>query len=183
MRHSFVSLSHLCSRRRSKLTCSICPTFESCTSWKREVLVKNVNYDHIFQYLIEMRTKSADDRRRNSYKSLKGYDYFKCGWVVNVWMASPDETLPNYVFLRAHVYQSYPSRSKSPYSVFACLSQQGNVFKGKCGCVAGLGESCSHVAALLFLGRRRRPYIVFRFRYSYSFMFVCIYIIYISVIL
>ena len=126
------------------------PTFESCTSWKREVLVKNMNYDHIFQYLIEMRTKSADDRRRNSYKSLKGYDYFKCGWVVNVWMASPDETLPNYVFVRAHVYQSYPSRSKSPYSVFACLSQQGNVFKGKCGCVAGLGESCSHVAALLF---------------------------------
>ena len=38
------------------------PTFESCTSWKREVLVKNMNYDHIFQYLIEMRTKSADDR-------------------------------------------------------------------------------------------------------------------------
>ena len=35
-----------------------------------------------------------------------------------------------------------------------------------------------------FLGRRRRPYIVFRFRYSYGFMFVYIYIyIYISVIL
>ena len=35
-----------------------------------------------------------------------------------------------------------------------------------------------------FLGRRRRPYIVFRFRSSYGFMFVYIYIyIYISVIL
>ena len=34
----------------------------------------------------------------------------------------------------------------------------------------------SEVMDFVFLGRQRRPYIVFRFRYSYGFMFVCIYI-------
>ena len=33
-----------------------------------------------------------------------------------------------------------------------------------------------HVPLRMFLGRRRRPYIVFRFRYSYGFMFVYMYI-------
>ena len=49
------------------------------------------------------------------------------------------------------VYQSYPSPSKEPYPVYACVGSTGNIFSAACKCVAGLGESCSHVAALLFL--------------------------------
>ena len=124
-------------------------SFESLTSWSKHNLIKSMEYDNIFSYLVEMRAASADDRKKNSFKSLKGYGYFSSGWVVNVWMASPDEQLPNYVYVRGHVYQSYPSRTASPYIVFVCMSREGEIYKGKCGCAAGLGESCSHVAALL----------------------------------
>ena len=35
-------------------------------------------------------------------------------------------------------------------NVYVCLDVTGCVYNARCPCVAGRGESCSHVAALLF---------------------------------
>ena len=87
------------------------------------------------------------ERQEANYKSLKGYFYFSSGWVEKVWVT---EVASSFIYTRGLVYQSYPSASKQPYPVYACLSSTGKVFKAQCKCVAGLGESCSHVTALLF---------------------------------
>ena len=39
---------------------------------------------------------------------------------------------------------------KEIYTVFVCMSKQGSIYSAKCQCKAGLGQACSHVAALLF---------------------------------
>ena len=36
------------------------------------------------------------------------------------------------------------------YTVYECMSRNGTVYSAKCQCKAGLGQACSHVAALLF---------------------------------
>ncbi|KAJ8300539.1 hypothetical protein KUTeg_022058 [Tegillarca granosa] len=36
------------------------------------------------------------------------------------------------------------------YKVFVCLSSKGDVQGGSYDCVAGKGEACNHIAALLF---------------------------------
>ena len=35
-------------------------------------------------------------------------------------------------------------------TLYVCLSKKGTVFLAKCQCKAGLGQACSHMAALLF---------------------------------
>ena len=126
------------------------PKYDAVSSWNTAFLLEAFSYDNIYEYLVEARDKTLSERQHNNFKSLKGYGYFTSGWVSNVWMCYPDNAQKNYVFARGHVYQSYPSREKSPYSVFVTMSPRGDVFGGSCKCVAGLGESCSHVAALFF---------------------------------
>ena len=118
------------------------------TQWTKELApLKKLAYMDIFVYLVERRSKTVTDRQVANYKSLKGYSYYASGWVENTYIAKVSE---EFVFGRGYVYQSYPSPSKRPYSVYVCLTPTGQVLSGECKCVAGLGESCSHIAALLF---------------------------------
>eukprot|EP00117_Sycon_ciliatum_P014844 scpid35546/ scgid0780/ len=126
------------------------PTYDSVSCWVHDFLIDNFIYGDIYTYLVEVRDKSSSDRQRSNFKSLKGYSYFTSGWVSNVWMCCPDPVKPQYIYARGHVHQSYPSREKSAYPVFITMSPQGAVYSARCKCAAGLGESCSHVAALLF---------------------------------
>ena len=117
--------------------------------WSKKLsgVMTSIEYMNIYVYLVERRSKTLSDRQEANFKSLKGYSYFASGWVENTWIT---EVGYSYRYVRGYVYQSYPSPTRRPYEVYVCLNASGKVFSGKCKCVAGLGESCSHVAASFF---------------------------------
>lgn len=140
-------------------------------------VLQSLTYPQVYAYLVELRARTDDERQRQSFKSMKGYSYFASGWVENVWLCKPYSAVASsgspvarqddldlasqasptpmpagqsMLFSKGFVWQSFPSRDKHPYPVFVCLDVTGRVYKAKCSCAAGLGESCSHIAALLF---------------------------------
>ncbi len=80
-----------------------------------------------------------------AYKSLKGYKYLIVGWVGNmsVHPATPEEAV-----LTATVRHSQ-----------AVAAEKLGTICDHCTCMAGLGEACSHTAALLFAAEAHTRYI------------------------
>jgi len=83
-----------------------------------------------------------------AYKSLEGYNFFTSGHV---------QPVSNYIvhcscnlqFLRAKVIPSQRVAGK-PYDAWVCVEKTGTVKCAHCTCMAGLGQVCNHVAAVLF---------------------------------
>ena len=64
-----------------------------------------------------------------------------------MWLYQHPES--SLVVIRAYCHHSLTI--DSALQVFVCLScTTGDVYTAQCNCVSGLGEACSHVAALLF---------------------------------
>ncbi|XP_040072851.3 uncharacterized protein LOC115327191, partial [Ixodes scapularis] len=83
-----------------------------------------------------------------AYKSLEAYNYFESGHVRDVRLWQPDRH--ELCFVRANVKPSQRATGP-PHDAWVCLDHKtGQVYCGHCTCKAGLGEVCSHVAALLF---------------------------------
>ena len=50
--------------------------------------------------------------------------------------------------IKAHCLSSL--KASTTYFTFLAMKQNGTVVGAQCSCVAGQGEACSHVAALMF---------------------------------
>ncbi|WAR15964.1 LOW QUALITY PROTEIN: hypothetical protein MAR_030558, partial [Mya arenaria] len=79
------------------------------------------------------------------YKGLEAYNQFNCGWVSGISTAVIDK---KHV-VKAKVLQSQRLREKTLNPRFIAEGN-GKVLSSHCDCMAGLGKSCTHVAALLF---------------------------------
>uniref|UniRef100_A0AAV2JB71 SWIM-type domain-containing protein n=1 Tax=Knipowitschia caucasica TaxID=637954 RepID=A0AAV2JB71_KNICA len=79
--------------------------------------------------------------------SLEAYIYFQSGWVENILCHFIPQT--RHTLLLANVKPSQRVNDQ-PHKPWVALTAEGKVTAGHCTCMAGLGESCSHVAALLF---------------------------------
>lgn len=80
-----------------------------------------------------------------NYKSLEAYKYFLDGWVIDTsWKFFGDVFL-----LIGRVKHSY-ALNDAPLRPWVAVTKSGRVEHGHCTCMAGLAESCSHVAALLY---------------------------------
>ena len=80
-----------------------------------------------------------------NYKSLDAYKYFVDGWVLETsWKLYGDIFL-----LVGKVQHSYALR-ETPLKPWVAIKKNGMVECGHCTCMAGLAETCSHVAAILF---------------------------------
>ena len=116
--------------------------------WKEELTGwPDLSFGDIYLYLIE--TPSQYDKKAlKAYKSLAAYNYFVSGHVKKVWYHDVSADSP-FCFLKADVIPSQRiSEKKCPW---ACLNKtDGSVKCAHCDCMAGLGEACSHIAALLF---------------------------------
>jgi hypothetical protein len=106
--------------------------------------LENFNLIRIFDYLVKSRNHKLDQQRLKAYISLKAYKYFDDNVVTNVWSS----TLQGMIMLKAHCFSSL--KAKSTYDVFISWTKDGNIVACKCSCVAGKGEACSHVAAVMF---------------------------------
>jgi hypothetical protein len=128
-------------------TVSGVPAIQDISVWTRDISsLTDCNIIQIYKFLISRKSKDnifRDDCLK-AFKSLKAYKYFSDGLVQNVWAHTSDK----FIAIKAFCFSSL--KSKAVYSVSVIFKRNGDIMTGECQCVAGKGETCSHVAALLF---------------------------------
>ena len=106
------------------------------------------DYKCIYNYLIKTPGPFTGEALE-SYKSLDAYNYFVCGYVQEVRQHNVESNSP-VVFVKAVVTPGQRV-TETPHEPWVCLDKvAGYVVASHCSCMAGLGEACSHIAALLF---------------------------------
>ena len=91
----------------------------------------------------EQQEKTLDEEGMKAYKSLKAY--FADSYIRNVWAGAPQER-DDAVVVRCHCFSSM--KVKKVYVVHL-VKKSGDVHSASCTCVAGKGEACSHIPALI----------------------------------
>ncbi|XP_046553591.1 uncharacterized protein LOC124263024 [Haliotis rubra] len=109
------------------------------------------NYVDIVNYLVFSPSPFYSLSDMRNYRSLEAYDRFVCGWVRDI---------VSYVHLSVqdgkaiHVVMSKVMHSQrlneAPLQPWFITDDAGTVLSAHCNCMAGLGESCSHVASMMF---------------------------------
>ncbi|CAG2244518.1 unnamed protein product [Mytilus edulis] len=106
-----------------------------------------LDFGQVYLYLIEtpsMFNKSS----MKAYKSLEAYRYVESGHVDQIKIY--DVNGSPFCFLKADVIGSMKIRDK-PHQPWVCLAKDtADIYCAHCTCLAGLGEMCSHIAAVLF---------------------------------
>ena len=83
--------------------------------------------------------------RVKNFRSLQSYKYFTAGWVIDHrW-----KTFNEVHLIVGKVNHSY-AISLALLNPWAVINNNGTVVCGNCTCMAGLGETCSHIGALLY---------------------------------
>ena len=81
-------------------------------------------------------------------KSLKAYNVFISGWVRTIYHLDISDN--ENIVINADITPAQ-CVSATPYVPWVALSKmQGIVLCAHCSCMAGLEETCRHVAGLLF---------------------------------
>ena len=68
-------------------------------------------------------------------------------YIRNVWAGEPREQ-DDAVAVRCHCFSSL--KAKKVYVVHLVVKKSGDVFSASCTCIEGKGDTCSHIAALMF---------------------------------
>ncbi|XP_028415046.1 uncharacterized protein LOC114538132 [Dendronephthya gigantea] len=86
----------------------------------------NIEYPDIVTYFLCSTSRYTKEQIK-AYKSLESYQYFIAGWV------------------------NHSQRlNETPLKTWVAAEDDGNIITAHCNCVAGFGDTCSHVGALLF---------------------------------
>ena len=128
------------------------PSFTRITAgWSVESLVKLPLFtiEDVKRYLLFSPDKEFDGESLRCYKQLRAYQLFDERHVfdveINLWEGGTD-----FYFVRAKCRPSQDT-SSPPHKCIVCIGREEAICYGAyCRCVSGLGEACSHVAALLF---------------------------------
>ncbi|CAC5396060.1 unnamed protein product [Mytilus coruscus] len=107
-------------------------------------LLPKITYPDIVNYLVFSPSPYTSDDLK-SYKGLEAYNQFVCGWVRD----KATQVINNKCLVKAKVLHSQ-RMSEKPLQPWFIAEKEGRILAAHCTCMAGLGEVCTHVAALLF---------------------------------
>ncbi|XP_041349329.1 uncharacterized protein LOC121368656 [Gigantopelta aegis] len=115
------------------------------SAWSEDVcLLPPVTYPDIVNYLVFSPSPYTSDDLK-SFKGLEAYNQFVCGWVRD----KTFRLVNDRCVVKAKVLHSQ-RMSEKPLQPWLIVSKEGCILAAHCTCMAGLGEACTHVAALLF---------------------------------
>ena len=103
-----------------------------------------VTYPDIVNYLLFAPSAYTAEQLK-TYKSLDGYNQFINGWVKDVGV----KIFGDIALLQGRVLHSQ-RLCEPPLLPWVICNKGGQVISAHCNCMAGLGESCTHIAATLF---------------------------------
>jgi len=103
----------------------------------------SVSYADIYNYLIN----TPSEYTHEMLKAMDGYNFFVNGRVSNI-VVTQIEGRQQYLFT-ATVKHSQ-TLSATPLKVWVGYKSNGEVMAADCTCMAGIGEACSHIVAVLF---------------------------------
>ena len=107
----------------------------------------NVQYPDIYNYFIATPSPCTKEEMK-PYKSLEGYRQFVDGWVSNINVSLIPSRSNTYLIT---AYVKHSQRLSVPLPKHGSHAEKnGVVVCAHCNCMAGLGEACSHIAAILF---------------------------------
>ncbi|XP_037560765.2 uncharacterized protein LOC119439351 [Dermacentor silvarum] len=107
-------------------------------------LVPKVELSDIKDYLVHA-TSFITHEQLKARKSLESHNYLTSGFVQEPQLRRHGE----HVIVRTKVNHSQ-AISTQPLEPWLLVKQDGMVKAAHCTCMAGLGEACSHIGALLF---------------------------------
>ena len=108
------------------------------------LLLCQCSYPDLYHYLINSTSFVTKEEVKN-YKSLTAYKYFIDGWILGTWW----KKFGDVFLVLGKVRHSYAA-SSSPLIPWVAARMNGSVEYGHCTCMAGLGETCSHIASFLY---------------------------------
>lgn len=79
-------------------------------------------------------------------KALNGHKFFESGWVRKI----VTKLLPNDKTIVIGIVEHSQRINQPPLVPWVLCKLSGVVITAHCNCIAGLGEACSHVSAVLF---------------------------------
>ena len=126
---------------KGKAIVSTCNHCVDWTSWPE------VTYPNIYNYLIL--TPGVTHEQLKAYKSMEGYNFYINGKVSSINVTEIPNT-GNKNFLFTALVKHSQALSAPALRVWIGIKQCGEVICAHCTCMAGAGEACAHIGALLF---------------------------------
>ena len=106
-----------------------------------------VTYPDIYNYLIL--TPGVTHEQLKAFKSMEGYNFYIYGKVSSVNVTELPST-SNKAYLFTALVKHSQALSAPSLRVWIGIKQCGEVICAHCTCMAGAGEACAHIGALLF---------------------------------
>ena len=107
----------------------------------------DISYADIFEYLINS-PSIYTKKSLKAYKSLESYKYVLSGLVFDIQVKRINNG--NYL-IRAKIRHGQSMFTKTPNKAWIYVKGNGEILYGRCSCMAGLGEICSHFGAMFYV--------------------------------